>query len=183
MSPKRTALLACLAAICVAASAQAAAAPGTGHGESGSASRAHPPHHGGPHPAHGGSWHGSYWGNTHWGWDLGLAIGVPWALGWYAPYGGAWGSVTYPPYAYGPAYGSLGYACGYDEDCWRGQLAAGEPTPPTTRIGPVPPGEEGGPVIRPLHLNYCDSARAWFPQVRTCPGGWRFIAPDHRPAP
>jgi hypothetical protein len=66
--------------------------------------------------------------------------------------------------------------------CWQ-ERAAGEPTPPTTEVAPAAPGEDGGPTQRPLHLNYCDSARAWYPQVRTCLSGWRLVRPEYRPVP
>jgi hypothetical protein len=115
---------------------------------------------------------------------VGVAVGVPWALGLHDPY---WpGSAFYPyypSYAYRgvyPAY-SYGYGCGLDDDCWRAQQAASEPPPATTVIPPLAAGSEGGPTERPLHLNYCDSARAWFPHVRTCPGGWRMIRPEYSP--
>jgi hypothetical protein len=62
----------------------------------------------------------------------------------------------------------------------RERYAGSEPTPPTTQVAPAPGAGEGGPNERPLHLNYCDAARAWFPQVRTCPGGWRLVLPEYR---
>ena len=192
MRMNRIALLACLAAAgSLGVTDVAAASLPRPHGISVSGSR-----HSGAAPARSGSFRsshpgshrptpGTHWGrgyrdNSHWGWGLGLAIGVPWALGWYDPYWGpSWGHSYYPPYAYGPPYRSYGYACEQDEDCWREHVAPSEPAPPTTEVAPAAPGEEGGPTQRPLHLNYCDSAKAWFPHVRTCPGGWRLVRPDY----
>jgi hypothetical protein len=61
----------------------------------------------------------------------------------------------------------------------RERLSSAQPVEPTTQVPPPAPGEDGGPTQRPLHLNYCDSARAWFPHVRSCPGGWRLILPEY----
>lgn len=194
MNPKRMLLVAALAAAGFLAAAEIPAAPagrnsgiassGPRHSTAAPASRGdfRPSHPGGHRPGPGTHWNRSHHGHSNWGWGLGLAIGVPWALGWYDPF---WGGPTYyapyAPYAYGPAYRgySEGYACAQDEDCWRERLAGSEPAPPTTEVAPAAPGEEGGPTQRPLHLNYCDSARAWFPHVRTCPGGWRLVTPDY----
>ena len=191
MSPKGIVLVAAVAAAGVLAAADVSAAP-AGHASAMAGSGAAPGHRGshrlshpgGQRPGRGGHGHGGYhghsnWeGHSNWGWGLGLglAYGVPWALGWHDPFW--WGSTYYAPYAYGPVYGSYGYACGLDDDCMRERLARSEPAPPTTEVAPAAPGEAGGPVQRPLHLNYCDSAGAWFPYVRTCPGGWRFVAPE-----
>lgn len=133
--------------------------------------------HGGHRHVPGGHWGGSHRGHSHWGWTLGLAIGVPWALGWYDPW---WGPPYFAPHAYRPVPGPYGHVCGVDEDCWRDRTAPGAPAPPTTEVAPSAPGEAGGPTQRPLHLNYCDSAKAWFPHVRTCPEGWRLVQPDYR---
>lgn len=192
MSPKRTALLACLAATALAGIAETPAAttshsPGANLAPSrhGGASISHrgsarPSHSGGHRPATSGRWHrgqGGHWRHSDWAWGLGLAIGLPWALGWYEPH---WGPAYYPPYAYGPVYRSYSQACEEDEDCWRERLSRSEPAPPTTEVAPAAPGEEGGgPTQRPLHLNYCDAARAWFPHVRTCASGWRLVLPDY----
>lgn len=134
-------------------------------------------HYGGSGYGHSHGYRGSYWG-----WGVGLAVGVPWGWGWYDPYwyGSGWGYGN-PYYAY-PAYGyaaPYGYGCWPYGDCYREQVARTEPTPPTTEVPPPAPGESGMPTQRPLHLNYCDSAGAWFPQVTSCPGGWRLVPPDY----
>jgi hypothetical protein len=137
------------------------------------------PGYGGGHYGHGG-----HYSHSSWGWGLGVALTVPWALGWVDPYG--WGPAYYPSYAYRGIYPAYPYAygngCGLDDDCWRAQQSPSEPAAPTTQIPPLASGPEGGPTERPLHLNYCESARAWFPHVQTCAGGWRLIRPEYGPA-
>lgn len=154
------------------------AGPGSGTRPSGR------PGYGGGH-GHGGHYGtGGHHSHANWGWGLGVALSVPWALGWYDPYG--WGPAYFPSYAYRGIYPASPYAygsgCGLDDDCWRAQQAPSVPAAPTTQIPPLASGPEGGPTERPLHLNYCESARAWFPHVQTCPGGWRLIRPEYGPA-
>lgn len=190
MSPRRKAIFVCLATAGLLALEPALSAPSP-RGPSGG------PGYGGAHPSHRPAYPGGhrsyghyghsgnhryygYYGAPHWGWGLGLGIGIPWALGWYEPW---YGPSTYPSYAYGPVYRGYGYACELDEDCWRERSSRSEPAPPTTEVPAATPGEEGGPTQRPLHLNYCDSARAWFPHVRSCPGGWRMILPEYNRQP
>lgn len=137
------------------------------------------PGHGGYRPSpghwHGGHGHGRHWGSA-WAWGLGLGIGVPLALGWYDPY---WGYTRYPERTWEPAYRSR--SCLDDEDCGAGGRFGPVESAPTTRAPAAPaPGAEGAPTQRPLHLNYCDSARAWYPAVAACPEGWRHIVPQYR---
>lgn len=177
MSPSRKAFLACLAAGAIAVVFAPHAAARSPSGGSHGAGARHGSHGGGGH-------HGGGYPVPSWGW--GIAVGIPWSPGWYEPYwyGGVYGAVPYPYPAYGyvsPSYGT-GYGCGWDEECWRAQAAQVE-TPPTTQLPPPAPGVEGAPTQRPLHLNYCDSARAWYPNVRTCPGGWRLVRPEYNAAP
>jgi hypothetical protein len=186
MSRTWKAVVACLAAAgllaglspdAFAAPRPIAASPGGGNrpshpgGSPGGHYGGHGYHHG--HP-------GGYYPGWGWGWGWGIGFGVPWALGWYGP---GWGYPTYrygPAYgAYGPAYGGYPNSCGMDEDCMRAQFSRAEGQAPSARIPPPAPGPEGGPTQRPLHLNYCDSARAWFPQVPSCPGGWRLVLPEY----
>lgn len=190
MSPKRTTLLAAWAAGGLLAAAAVAAAPvsaplalAAGPASAGRAlshGGGYRPSHPGGRPSPGWSGHRGHWDHSNWGWGLGLAIGIPWALGWYEPW---WGPGYYPPYAYGPVYRGYAYRdwCAEDEDCLRERMAQSQPAPPTTQAPPAVPGEAGTPTQRPLHLNYCDSAKAWFPQVRACPEGWRFVAPQYDP--
>jgi len=169
MNRTRSLLIAGLAAAAFALAAlPAAAAPPRGGGYG---------WHGG-HGHHGG--HGS---GGSWGWGWGIAVGVPWALSLYDPW--YWG---YPRPPYGPAYAGAPVAwCGPDEDCWRERPLAAEPPPPTTQVPPsaaVGPGATplpagGAPTQRPLHLNYCEASRAWFPAVTACASGWRFTPPAY----
>lgn len=188
MSTMRIALLACLAGAGLAGVAEAPAAPVSKH--SGAFAPRHHAipsnrgigRHGGHRSAPGAHWHGGHWNRSHWGWGLGLAIGVPWVLGWHDPW---WSLSPYPAYSYShsydPGFRHHGYVCEQDEDCWRERLSRSEPAAPTTEVAPAAAGAEGGPTERPLHLNYCDAAKAWFPHVRTCPEGWRLVRPDYRP--
>jgi hypothetical protein len=192
MNPTCKVLLVSLAAGMFALAPPAGAAPrhggspgggysggGAGHGHSGGSGYRH----------YGGSGyrysHGHYDG-SNWGW--GLALGLPLAWGLYDPYGyGGWGwgygapYYGYPAYAY--SYPGGGFPCAPYEECYRDQVARSEPTPPTTEVPPPAPGADGTPTQRPLHLNYCDSARAWFPHVRSCPEGWRMVRPEYSPGP
>ena len=113
-------------------------------------------HHGGRHH-HDGHHHG----HRHWhGPRIGLAIGVPLGFGW------GWGPGWYgDPWFYGPPVV-------YRE---REVLREVEPSaePATTEI----PRGEGAPAQGPLYMNYCESAKAYFPKVQRCPEGWKFISP------
>jgi len=39
------------------------------------------------------------------------------------------------------------------------------------------PYSQDAPRTGPLYLNYCDSAKAYYPKVTSCPEGWKFIEP------
>lgn len=148
-------------------------------------SRGAAPSHGVSHGTYrgggGGHYHGGYYRPGYWGWGWGLAIGLPWAYyGWYDPW--YWG---YPRY-----YARAPYdACAQDDDCWSERRALSEPPAPTTQVPPsgaiapapvAPAGAaEGAPTQRPLHLNYCDAAKAYYPAVTSCPSGWRMTGPAY----
>ena len=187
MNPKRIALAAVVAAAGLLAVADLPAAPAgrpPGGGAGSPGGHFWPSHPGGYRYGRGFyrySSHGHV-NSSYWGWGVGIGVGIPWAFGRYDPYW--WGSPNvYPPYPWGSAYGGYGYACGPYGDCAREYAARNEPTPPSTEVPPPAPGEVGGPTQRPLHLNYCDSAGAWFPNVRSCPGGWRLVLPEYRGTP
>ncbi|HRE14749.1 MAG TPA: hypothetical protein PLD37_11190 [Usitatibacteraceae bacterium] len=134
---------------------------------------------GGHRPSH-GHWHGGHGHHGHWGsgwaWGLGLGLGLPLALGWYDPY---WGYAGVPLRTWEPAYRSR--SCLDDEDCGSdGRFGPIEPATTTQAPAPAGTATAGGPTQRPLHLNYCDSARAWYPAVAACPEGWRHVAPQYR---
>ncbi|HEX5633679.1 MAG TPA: hypothetical protein VFX50_10630, partial [Gemmatimonadales bacterium] len=112
---------------------------------------------------HRGHWHGrGYWGA---GW--GLYFGLP------LVYGAAWGW----PYYYG-----YGYDYAYPRETVIYREVEREPLPypegvlqpmPSTEVAPGP----GAPTRGPLYMNYCESARAYFPKVTKCPEGWRLATP------
>lgn len=121
---------------------------------------------GGRHGAYYGGHHGGYrYGHGQWHGGLSLHYGVPiwgpWYYGLYSswPYYDAW----YPSPYYGPA--PYPYA-----------VADAGPPPPTTE---VPPFAQGAPTQRPLYLNFCESAKAYYPKVTTCPEGWRLATPSY----
>jgi hypothetical protein len=44
--------------------------------------------------------------------------------------------------------------------------------PPTTQVAPGP---QSAPAQAPAYMNYCESAKAYFPKVTSCPEGWKFV--------
>lgn len=139
------------------------------------------PSRGGAAARHGGYGHSHGHRGGHWGWGWGVAVGVPWALGFYDPW--YWG---YPRYGYGVTYAPVPYAtCEPNTDCWIERQAQAEPPAPTTQVAPAgsfgaaPAPAQGAPTQRPLHLNYCDDSRVWYPAVPSCASGWRMIRPAY----
>ena len=174
MNPKRIVAFFAIVAIGLLASAGADAASisiAASSGHRGGFSGSHGGSHGVPAGRHGGQYYGHY-SRPYWGWGWGLALGLPLAWGWYNPY---WGSAYYPYYSYGPAYRGYSNACEEFDDCWGDRRAYPETPAPTTQV--PPPAVAGAPTERPLHLNYCESARAYFPAVTSCPEGWRMTRP------
>ena len=41
------------------------------------------------------------------------------------------------------------------------------------------PKGEGAPTQGPLYMNYCESAKAYFPKVTSCPEGWKMTTPSN----
>lgn len=123
------------------------------------------PKHGfrGGHGHHGhGRWHGGHhrWHGRWHGPRIGLYFGAPLVLGSYW-----WG---HPGYAW------------YDEPRVVYREVIREPEvieyvepAPTTEI----PRGEGTPTQGPMHMNYCESAKAYFPKVTRCPEGWKLTGP------
>ncbi len=106
--------------------------------------------------------HHGYWGgHRYWAPRWSFYFGVP--ILWGAGYWGA-------PYWYD---GYPGGALVYREVERDGFY-------PEHRIGPatteVPRGERL-PAQGPLYMNYCESAKAYFPKVTTCPEGWKLAKP------
>lgn len=109
-------------------------------------------------------WRGG--GDRHWGghrghWfgpRLGFYIGAPIALGSH------WGSPFWydePRVVYREVVREPEYLEGDPEPAATAELAQGE----------------GAPSQGPLYMNYCASAKAYFPKVTRCPEGWKFITP------
>jgi hypothetical protein len=46
------------------------------------------------------------------------------------------------------------------------------PPPQTTEVAPSP---QSAPSQAPAYMNYCASAKAYFPKVTACPEGWKFV--------
>lgn len=115
---------------------------------------------------------GTYGGNRgHWGgyrghWygpRFGLYVGAP--LLWSSLYWGYPYDYYYPrTVIYRDAIER--YPASYPEGVM-------EPAP-TTEIAPR---MESAPRQGPLYMNYCESAKAYFPKVTSCPEGWRFVEP------
>ena len=115
----------------------------------------------------GGHWHGHHhhhhWRGARWGFYFGAPI--LWST-WY------WG---WPHYGYHPFYYPHTvfyreverYPMSYPEGTMRD-------AEPTTDIGPR---TEGAPRQGPLYMNYCESAKAYFPKVTSCPEGWKMTSP------
>ncbi len=122
-------------------------------------------HHGGHRGGHHGRhhWHGHrhhFWGPS-WGWHFGVPIF----------WGAAWGWPYYYDY----------YDFPRDRVIYREVERVPEAFPDGT-ISPAPstqvPRGEGAPTRGPLYMNYCESAKAYFPKVTTCPEGWRLATPS-----
>ena len=122
---------------------------------------------------HGGSgWHGG--GNWHGGWHNHVFFGGPRASFW-------WGW----PLAFGPWYW-----WGYPYDYYYGSYyypayPAAEPYPqgvmPAPESDSAPPvSAPGAPTQGPTYMNYCESSKAYFPKVTTCPEGWKFVPAQPR---
>ncbi len=82
-------------------------------------------------------------------------------------------------YGYAPAY-APGYPAapclatrvpgpGYPEGVMEGAA-------PSTEVDPNAP--PGAPTQAPAYMNYCVSAKAYFPKVTACLEGWKFV-PSH----
>ena len=140
--------------------------------------------HGGGHGG-GGGWHGGgghgghYYGHGHyghghysyggyypyywWGWPL------AWSAAWY------WGYPYYYDYYYPRAvyYDPVvnRYPAQYPDGVMEPMPQGGGGMPPTTSVAPDP----GAPTQGPAYMNYCESAKAYYPKVTSCPEGWKFL--------
>ncbi|HET9577891.1 MAG TPA: hypothetical protein VFP44_08700 [Usitatibacter sp.] len=112
----------------------------------------------------GGHWSGGHWG--HRGGHLSFFIGAPVVLGSW------WWGWPYYDYYYAP----------YPRET---VIYREVERYPEAEIGPpaeARPGP-GSPTQGPLYMNYCESARAYYPKVTSCPEGWRFVAPAPQSEP
>ncbi len=112
--------------------------------------------HGGGRHWGGGHWHGG--GHRYWYPRVGFYAGAP--LLWSAWY---WGW----PYSYYPR--TVVYDRVIERD-YVERYPEGVMEPSTD----VPRGE-GAPTQGPAYMNYCESSRAYYPKVTSCPEGWKFI--------
>jgi hypothetical protein len=78
-----------------------------------------------------------------------------------------WGSPYY--YGYGPTVV-------YREAEQNPQFLEHQIGPATTE---VPRSGQAMPSQGPLYMNYCESARAYFPKVTACPEGWKLSTPTN----
>jgi hypothetical protein len=108
----------------------------------------------------GGHWRGGGWGGRYWSPRVGFYLGAP--LLWSAWY---WGW----PYD----YYSYPRTVVYDRVIERYPADYGVMEPSAE----APP-SRGAPTQGPLYMNYCESTRAYYPKVTSCPEGWKFIAPS-----
>ena len=131
---------------------------GGGHGGGGGYRGGH------GHGGHGGHGHGGHYHGGYYGWGWGAWYGAAWVLG--APY--YWG---YPYYWGAPYYADAYYA--------PPQVVYREV--PSDYTQPVPGAivpDERAPARGPAYMNYCPSAKAYYPKVTNCPEGWQFITPQ-----
>ncbi|HEX6635810.1 MAG TPA: hypothetical protein VF038_17725 [Usitatibacter sp.] len=161
MKSTRTILMAALAAIGLASAVPAMADRhgGGGHGYGG---------HGGHWGGHDYRGHGGHYGGWG-GWSFYLGVPFYWPSYYYYGYPHYY---AYPSYAYTyPYYGDRYYGYSYPEPY--AVVPQDEDLGPTTEVQPGP----GAPSQGPLYMNYCASAKAYYPKVTQCPEGWKFIAP------
>ena len=152
--------------LAVAADAQAQARGSHGPGYNGGGN------HGGGVYRGGGGYRGGSWGHGggryyggyrggYWGPRFGLYIGAPLLLG-----GLGW------PYYYPEYYPSRTVVYREVERYPTYVEQQGEIVP-STEVQRM----EGAPSQGPLYMNYCESAKAYFPKVTTCPEGWKLATP------
>ena len=104
----------------------------------------------------GGHWSG---GHGHWYPRVGFYVGAP--LLWSAWYWG--GPYDYYYYPRTVVYDRVieRYPSSYPDGVME----------PGTEV----PRGQGAPMQGPAYMNYCDSAKAYYPKVTSCPEGWKFI--------
>ncbi len=106
----------------------------------------------------GGHWRGGGWGGRYWYPRVGFYVGAP--LLWSAWYWG-WPYDYYYPRTVVYDRVIERYPASYPDGVME----------PSTQV----PRGEGAPSQGPAYMNYCDSAKAYYPKVTSCPEGWKFI--------
>ncbi len=92
-----------------------------------------------------------------WGYWPGYWAGVGWP--------GYWGATYWGPGYWGPGYVLPPSVIGY------GAPAVVAQSPPLEYVERDPPAE-------PIWWYWCNDARAYYPYVKECPGGWQRVAPQ-----
>lgn len=159
MKVTRKVLVAALDAASLIATASAFAAMHGGHYSGGG-------HWGGGHSG-GGHWGGGHWSGGHWGGHHGY-WGSHWSFYLGVPIAG-WGWPYY--YGYYPYYYDYWYPYSRETIVYGDAQPVPYEQPETTQVQPGP----GAPTQEPAYRNYCESAKAYYPKVTQCPGGWKFI--------
>ena len=109
----------------------------------------------------GGNW-GGHWGGSRWsGPRVGFYLGAPLLFGSYY-----WGRPWYDSYYDGPRVV-------YREVIREPEYIEVDREPVSSDM----PREEGAPTQGPAYMNYCASAKAYYPKVTRCPEGWKFLTP------
>jgi hypothetical protein len=139
-----------------------------GHG----GSVAHGSSHGGHWGGYRGSYAGGHWGGYrggyyggyrgYWGPRLGFYFGVPVAIGL-----GYWG---YPYYWDYPRETVVYREVVREPDGGELMPQPQQPAQPSSQAAPAP-------SSGPLYMNYCESAREYYPKITRCPEGWKFVTP------
>ena len=118
--------------------------------------------HGGGHFS-GGHFNGGHFGGHRFfsGPRVGVFIGAPLLFGpWY------WG---YPYDYYYPRTVVIDRVV--DDPAYYPEGVMQAPPPASTEV----PRSQGGPAQAPAYMNFCESAKAYFPKVTSCPEGWKFL--------
>ncbi|MBC8021913.1 MAG: hypothetical protein H7Y14_02265 [Burkholderiales bacterium] len=151
-----------VAAAAVAGMAVFADAQAARHGGGGARGHGGGGHSGGGHWGGAGvrHWGGGHWygGGRYWYPRVGFYAGAP--LLWSAWYWG-WPYSYYPRTVVYDRVIERDYVERYPEGVME----------PSTEI----PRGEGAPTQGPAYMNYCESSKAYYPKVASCPEGWKFI--------
>lgn len=159
MKAVKSLLVAALAAAGMVAtgSAQAQSHGGGSHASGGHSGGSH--WSGGGHGYYGG--HGNYGGRYFYGPSVGFYLGAPLLFSpWY------WG---YPYDYYYPRTVVIDRVV--DDPAYYPEGMMQAPPPATTEV----PRTQGAPAQAPAYMNFCESAKAYFPKVTSCPEGWKFL--------